>query len=108
VCGSANNQLETAADGERLAHSGVLFAPDYVVSAGGVINIAEERTASGYDRMRAWARIAGIEGTLATVLDRADTDGVTPEVAADRVAEARIEAMAGTRRIRTSRPEPTA
>ena len=83
---------------------GVLFAPDYVVSAGGVINIAEERTGSGYDRARAWDRIAGIEATLATVLDRAEADGVTPEVAADRVAETRIEAMAGVRRIRTSRP----
>ena len=44
VCGSANNQLETPADGQRLAERGVLFAPDYVVNAGGVINIAEERT----------------------------------------------------------------
>ena len=86
----------------------MLFAPDYVVSAGGVINIAEERTGLGYDRARAWARIAGIEATLATVFDRADADGVTPEVAADRVAENRIEAMAGVRRIRTSRPEPMA
>jgi valine dehydrogenase (NAD+) len=107
VCGSANNQLETPADGQRLADSGVLFAPDYVVSAGGVINIAEERTGRGYDRDRAWQRIAGIEGTLATVFDRADVDGVTPEVAADRVAEARIDAVADTRRIRISRPEPT-
>jgi glutamate dehydrogenase/leucine dehydrogenase len=108
VCGSANNQLEEPADGQRLAESGVLFAPDYVVSAGGVINIAEERTGSGYDHDRAWTRIAGIEANLATVLDRADADGFTPEVAADRVAEARIEAMAGVRRIRTSRPEPMA
>jgi valine dehydrogenase (NAD+) len=106
VCGSANNQLETAADGQRLAESGVLFAPDFVVNAGGVINIAEER--AGYDRARAWDRIAGIETTLATVLDRAAVDGVSPEVAADRVAEARIEAIAGVRRIRSSRPEPTA
>ena len=68
VCGSANNQLETPADGQRLADRGVLFAPDYVVSAGGVINIAEERTGLGYDRARAWARIGGIEATLATVL----------------------------------------
>jgi valine dehydrogenase (NAD+) len=108
VCGSANNQLEEPADGQRLADAGVLFAPDFVVSAGGVINIAEERTGHGYVRERAWQRIAGIEATLATVFDRADADGVTPEVAADRVAESRIEAVAGTRRIRTSRPEPTA
>ena len=85
----------------------MLFAPDFVASAGGVINIAEERTGAGYDRDRAWRRIAGIETTLATVLDRAEADGVTPEVAADRVAEARIDAVADTRRIRISRPEPT-
>jgi valine dehydrogenase (NAD+) len=108
VCGSANNQLEVPADGPRLAERGVLFAPDYVASAGGVINIAEERAGLGYDRARAWARIGGIEATLATVFDRAEADGVTPEVAADRVAENRIEAMAGVRRIRTSRPEPMA
>jgi len=107
VCGSANNQLEEPADGQRLADAGVLFAPDFVVSAGGVINIAEERTGRGFDRDRAWQRIAGIEATLATVFDRADADGVTPEVAADRVAEARIDAVADTRRIRISRPEPT-
>ena len=74
--------------------------------AGGVINIAEERI--DYDRARAWARIAGIESTLETVFERADADGVTPEVAADRVAETRIAAMAAVRRIRTSRPEPMA
>jgi valine dehydrogenase (NAD+) len=107
VCGSANNQLDTPADGQRLADAGVLFAPDFVVNAGGVINIAEERTGRGYDHDRAWRRIAGIESTLATVLERADADGVTPEVAADRVAEARIDAVADTRRIRISRPEPT-
>jgi valine dehydrogenase (NAD+) len=52
VCGSANNQLQTPADGARLADHGVLYAPDYVVNAGGVINIAEERRRSGatYDR----------------------------------------------------------
>lgn len=94
VCGSANNQLATAADGALLAAHGVLYAPDYVVNAGGVINIAEERHPSGapYDRERALERVAGIASTLRRVLDRADTDGTTPAEAADRLAEDRLSA----------------
>jgi valine dehydrogenase (NAD+) len=101
VCGSANNQLATAADGQRLVASGVLYAPDYVVNAGGVINIAEERHPSGapYDRDRARRRVAGIAATLRGVLDRADADGITPAEAADRSAEERIEEAGRARRL---------
>lgn len=94
VCGSANNQLATDADQQRLADRGVLYAPDYVVNAGGVINIAEERRRDGhpYDRRRAADRVAGIADTLAHVFAAADRDDVTPTVAADRIAEARLTA----------------
>jgi len=105
VCGSANNQLATAADGQRLAARSVLYAPDFVVNAGGVINIAEERY--GYDRDRAYGRVAGIADTLRRVLAVADADGVPPAEAADRVARDRIEAMAGVRRIRPGHPTST-
>ncbi|MBI2708244.1 MAG: Glu/Leu/Phe/Val dehydrogenase [Actinobacteria bacterium] len=105
VCGSANNQLATPADGRRLAEMGVLYAPDYVVNAGGVINIAEERSGTGYDHDRAWARIAAIAGNLRRVLDVAARDGIPPADAADRVAEERIASMASVRRIRTSNRE---
>jgi leucine dehydrogenase len=101
VCGSANNQLADSADGRRLADIGVLYAPDFVVNAGGVINIAEEP--AGYDHDRAWQRISGIADTLHRVLDRAEHDHSTPAEAADRLAEDRIEAMARVQRIRTSR-----
>ncbi|HYI60230.1 MAG TPA: Glu/Leu/Phe/Val dehydrogenase dimerization domain-containing protein [Acidimicrobiales bacterium] len=96
VCGSANNQLATMADGPRLAARGVLYAPDYVANAGGVINIAEERHPSGapYDRARALARVAGIADTLRDVFARAEADGTTPAEAADRRAEERIAAAA--------------
>lgn len=90
VCGAANNQLATAADGVRLAERDVLFAPDYVVNAGGVINIAEEP--HGYDRGRALDRIAGIATTLDRVFDLAEREGSTPEQAADRLAERRLAA----------------
>jgi leucine dehydrogenase len=91
VCGCANNQLEEDADGERVAAAGILYAPDYVVNAGGVINIAEEP--KGYDHDRAWARVATIEDTLRRVFALADERGITPAEAADRLAEDRIAAV---------------
>jgi glutamate dehydrogenase/leucine dehydrogenase len=100
VCGSANNQLDEPADAERLAGAGVLYAPDYVVNAGGVINIAEELR--GYDRARAWERITAVRQTTATVLRVASEEGITTAAAADRLAEARIEAVSAVHRIRTT------
>lgn len=90
VCGAANNQLATDADGERVGARGVLYAPDYVVNAGGVINIADETADGGYDQARAWARVAGIADTLARIFDLADADGITTAHAADRLAEERL------------------
>jgi leucine dehydrogenase len=89
VVGSANNQLATAQDAQRIHDAGVLYAPDFVASAGGVINIAHER--EGYDRARAYARIAGIGGTLHQVFDLAEHEGITTDEAAGRLAERRIE-----------------
>ncbi len=90
VVGSANNQLATEQDAQRIAASGVLYAPDYVVNAGGVINIAHEQ--GGYDRARAEAQIRGIRHTVAQVLDLAESEGVTTADAADLLAERRIDA----------------
>jgi valine dehydrogenase (NAD+) len=90
VVGSANNQLAEPADAARLAHAGVLYAPDYVVNAGGVINIAEELEPRGYDRERALRHVARIESTTATVLATARDEGITTVAAADRLAEARL------------------
>lgn len=94
ICGCANNQLAEPADGDRLAARGILYAPDFVVNAGGVINIAEERRPDGlpYDRDRARAAVAAIGATLDQVLARAEADGVTPAEAAERVAEDRLAA----------------
>lgn len=90
VVGCANNQLATPQDAQRIAESGVLYAPDYVANAGGVINIAHER--DGYDRARAEERIRGIHDTVLRVLDLADAEGITTAAAADLLAERRIEA----------------
>ena len=102
VAGSANNQLAVPdEDDDRLAARGILYVPDYVANAGGVINIAEEP--AGYDHDRAYARVAGIHDTVHAVLDLAERDGLTPGRAADRYAEQRIEAVASVARIGTGR-----
>lgn len=101
VVGSANNQLASPADAERLRHRGVVYAPDFVANAGGVINIAEEP--HGYDHARAYDRIASIHDTLLQVFERADVDGITTAAAADRLAEERIASVSHTRLIRTGR-----
>jgi valine dehydrogenase (NAD+) len=98
VVGSANNQLEHDADATRLAERRVLYAPDFVVNAGGVINIAEEP--HGYDRQRALGRIAGIHDTLVRVFDRAEAEGITTAAAAMRLAEERIAAVSRLRMVR--------
>jgi leucine dehydrogenase len=99
VVGSANNQLAEADGAAALATAGILYAPDYVVNAGGVINIAEELL--GYHRERAYARIRGIFDTLTAVLMTAGAEKITPAVAADGMATRRIEAIGHVRHIRT-------
>ncbi len=99
VVGSANNQLATEDDAQRIQAAGVVYAPDYVVNAGGVINIAEEHR--GYDHARAEQRIRGIYDTVLRVLDLADAEGLTTADAADRFAEQRLEAA------RTASPSPS-
>jgi leucine dehydrogenase len=91
VAGSANNQLATAADGERLAAAGILYAPDYVINAGGVIHLAGYETL-GWDDARMAARLAGIGATLDEVFEAADSQGISTAEAADRLARERIEA----------------
>jgi leucine dehydrogenase len=90
VCGAANNQLATDAVAERLAATAIEYAPDYIVNAGGVINIADETAPGGYDRERAWKRIEGIADTVRMVFALADELGVTTAAAADRLAEDRL------------------
>jgi valine dehydrogenase (NAD+) len=100
VVGSANNQLATAADGMRLADRGIVYAPDFVVNSGGVINIADEL--AGYDRTRAYDRVRGIFDTTRQVLAVSREQGVTPNEVAEAIANRRLAAGAsGVDRIRT-------
>lgn len=91
VCGAANNQLATPEDARRLAERGILYAPDYVANAGGVIWLAGYETL-GWDDAHMRARLAGIEQTLDEIFAAASADRITTAEAADRLARARIEA----------------
>lgn len=93
VCGGANNQLADPAVGALLADRGIVYAPDFMVNCGGVIQVAEELVGGDLDR----ARLATerVYDTTLRVLERARAEGVTPVTAAEREAEDRI---AGARR----------
>ncbi|HVS68023.1 MAG TPA: Glu/Leu/Phe/Val dehydrogenase dimerization domain-containing protein [Mycobacteriales bacterium] len=88
VCGGANNQLAHPGVEALLEQRGILYAPDYVVNAGGVIQVADE--IHGYDPQRARAKAAEIFQTTGRVFAAAAADGVPPSIAADRMAEARM------------------
>jgi glutamate dehydrogenase/leucine dehydrogenase len=95
VCGAANNQLAHDGLADDLAALGILFAPDYIVNAGGLINISVELDPGGYDPAEARRRVDGIEDTMASILDEAESGGGTPLAAADRLARRRLAAARG-------------
>ena len=88
VCGAANNQLAHPGVEKDLADRGILYAPDYVVNAGGVIQVADEL--HGFDFERCRAKAAKIFDTTFAIFARAKEDGVPPAAAADRIAEHRM------------------
>lgn len=98
VVGSANNQLATDADADRLVDRGILYVPDFVVNAGGIINVAVG--IGGYEVRRAATAIDNIHIAVADVLAAAEQHGINPHVAAVRVAEERIDAVGTLRRHR--------
>lgn len=101
IAGAANNQLENEErDAALLKSKGILFAPDYVINAGGLINVANEL--EGYQRTRALKMAEGIYDTLKTILLRAEAEDITTVQAANRVAEDRIRNVGSTKRIYAS------
>jgi glutamate dehydrogenase/leucine dehydrogenase len=98
VCGCANNQLAEPGCDVALAEAGILYAPDYCVNAGGIINISEELR--GYSRERAENGLRHIYDATLAVFARAEAEGITTAAAADRVAEARIDAVGRLNLIR--------
>jgi len=92
IAGAANNQLAEERDAELLSARRILWAPDFVVNAGGIVNIAVELRPEGYDATVARRACRAIGATLAQVLDDADARGVTPLAAANALARRRLAA----------------
>lgn len=88
VAGAANNQLEFASDGLALHERGILYIPDYVINAGGLINVAAELPGYNEDAVR--ADVCKIYSTIESVLSRAKAEDLLPVQVADSLAEERI------------------
>jgi valine dehydrogenase (NAD+) len=97
ICGGANNQLAHPAVQKLLTDRGIIYAPDYLVNAGGVIQVADELNGFSFERAR--ARAEQIFSTMQRLLLAAATEGVPPVVAADRLAERRIGSIGRLRGI---------
>ena len=91
ICGPANNQLATDEIGDELNRRGVLYAPDYAVNAGGVMNVSLE--IDGYNRERAMRMMRTIYYNLGRIFEISKSQGVPTYLAADRMAEERINAV---------------
>jgi leucine dehydrogenase len=94
VAGSANNQLAVEEiDGTALVNRGIVYAPDFLINAGGLINVYNEVIGNyNYDRVMRHAE--NIYSQTLTILERAQAEGITPQQAANRIAEERINAIA--------------
>jgi leucine dehydrogenase len=100
IVGSANNQLATDEDAKRLADHDILYAPDFVVNAGGLINVYDEL--NGYSKTRALHRVDSIFDATLNILKKSEKYGVTPNEAATMVADERIRDIGDLRRFRRS------
>ena len=97
ICGGANNQLAHPGIEKQLADRDIVYAPDYLVNSGGVIQVADEFAGFSFDRAR--SRAAQIFHTTRNILAMADEEGVPPAVAADRLAERRMSEVGRLRGI---------
>jgi leucine dehydrogenase len=89
VAGAANNQLATPEDGERLRAAGILYAPDFVINAGGAMHgIGLEQL--GWDEAELERRVEGIGETLTRIFEWAEREGITTDEAAERLAAERL------------------
>lgn len=104
VCGSANNQLADDRLAERLAARGVLYAPDFIVNAGGLINVSAELTPGGWDEATAHERVSRIGPLIDAILREARRRDVTPLAAAVELARGRLEASGAALKISPTAP----
>lgn len=96
IAGSANNQLAEPCHGDRLHEIGILYVPDYVINAGGVINVAEEL--NGYNRERALKKVEKIYDSIEKLLGISKAENIPTYVAADKLAEERIAKLRQSRK----------
>lgn len=97
IAGSANNQLQANKHGDLLYEKGIIYAPDFVINAGGVINVADELNRNGYNQERAMRKVEEIYDNLNRVFDISRRDNIPAYLAADRMAEERIKAVKNAR-----------
>lgn len=97
ICGAANNQLAHAGVEKQLQDRDVLYAPDYVVNSGGLIQVADELAGPSFERAK--SRTENIFDTTLQVFAAANADGITPGEAADRLAERRMAEVGRLRKI---------
>ncbi len=95
IAGSANNQLKTSEHGDIIHEKGIVYAPDYVINSGGVINVADEL--NGYNQDRAMRKVETIYDSLMKVFEISKRDNIPSYVAADRMAEERIASVSKSR-----------
>ncbi|KAB7708821.1 leucine dehydrogenase [Bacillus aerolatus] len=95
IAGSANNQLKEDRHGDELHERGIVYAPDYVINAGGVINVADEL--NGYNRERAMKKVELIYNSIEKTIDISKRDSIPTYKAADRMVEERIQKMSKAR-----------
>ncbi|HEX2647237.1 MAG TPA: hypothetical protein VHO95_08405, partial [Candidatus Dormibacteraeota bacterium] len=98
IAGGANNQLEKASDAELLRERGIIYAPDFVINAGGVLHGGGIEEQHWSPEVLA-AKLAGIGDAISEILERADHEGISADAAARQIAVARIEAARPARAL---------
>jgi leucine dehydrogenase len=104
VCGAANNQLADDRLADRLAARRILYAPDFIANAGGLMNVGDELDPGGYDEARVYQRVTGIEAVMARILHTARRRAITPLAAAVELARERLDASGDRSKISPTEP----
>lgn len=98
IAGSANNQLENAEIGKQLLEKNILYAPDYIINSGGIINAAAEFDERGYNPTHARDRVNHIYDILMNIFRKSETDHMPTNLVADLIAEHNLDRKIGKRK----------
>lgn len=99
IAGAANNQLLTAEDGETLRRKGILYAPDFVINAGGLINVTEELMPEGYCPFRSRAKVDALYDQLMKIFALAKESKISTHAAAKQLGDALLAEKIGIRQV---------